>query len=133
MKAIYINDIDQHPYLVEKEDGRDTLSFLQDLVEGYVEAVSLSNKTDIWVNEEGLYRSDFTLNTFASLLAGEGYNLVGPAVMTGVTSNGETTGVSDLFVEMVTEVHGPKTYSAEEVVTIRHHQVDELRKRGEMV
>lgn len=132
MKAIYINDIDQRPYLVEKEEGRTTLSFLQDLVEGYIESVSLTRKTDLWLNEEGLYRSDFTLNTFASLLAGEGYKLVGPAVLTGVTPGGETVQVDDYFINATTEAWGDKTYTVEEVVTIRQNQVDELRERGEL-
>ena len=133
MKAIYINDIDQRPYLVEKEEGRTTLSFLQDLVEGLIESVSLTRKTDIWVNEEGLFRNDFVLNEFASLLAGQGHHLVGPAVLTGVTPNGETTEVDNTFLAMTTETYGPKTYTVEEVVSIRHNQVDELRRRGEMV
>jgi hypothetical protein len=133
MKAIYINDIDQRPYLVEKEEGRTTLSFLQDLVEGLIESVSLTSRTDLWVNEEGLFRSDFTLNTFASLLAGKGYNLVGPAVMTGVTSDGETVDIDQMFVEMTTDTYGDKTYTVEEVLTIRHDQVDQLRAQGELV
>lgn len=133
MKAIYINDIDQRPYLVEKEEGRTTLSFLQDLVEGLIESVSLNSRSDLWVNEEGLFRSDFTLNTFASLLAGEGYNLVGPAVLTGVTPNGETVQVDNYFINATTDTYGDKTYTVEEVVTIRHNQVDALRAQGELV
>ena len=132
MKAIYINDLDQRPYIVEKEEGRTTLSFLQDLVEGYIESVSLTRKTDLWLNEEGLHRSDFTLNTFATLLAGEGYRLVGPAVLTGVTPEGETVEVDDYFIKATTEAWGTKTYTVEEVVTIRQNQVDELRARGEL-
>jgi hypothetical protein len=133
MKAIYINDIDQRPYLVEKDKGRDTLSFLQELVEGLIESVNLTSKTDIWVNEEGLFRSDFATNTFASLLAGQGRHLVGPAVMTGVTSDGETVSVDEMFVSMTTDTYGDKTYTVEEVVAIRQSQVSHLRAQGELV
>jgi len=130
MLALYMNDLDNKIYLVESGEGRTTLSFLQDLVEGLVECVSLGDDTDLWVNEEGLYRNDFRLNGRASYLAGDEYHLVGPAVLTGVTSQGETVSIHDDFIALVESVQGKKVYSVEEVTAIRHQQVDELRLQG---
>jgi len=133
MLALYLNDLDNKIYIVEGGEGRSTLSLLQDLVEGLVECVSLDTDTDLWVNEEGLYRSDFRLNGRASFLAGDEYHLVGPAVMTGVTSEGETISIHQDFLNLVISELGEKVYSVEDVLTIRHDQVDALRSQGVMV
>lgn len=134
MKAIYLNDLDGLSYIVEKEEGQDTLSFLQSLVEGNIEAVSLDNSTDVWVNEEGLFRDDFAVNGVATSLArsstGYNYTLVGPAVVTGVTPNGETVSVSEGLLRSTIELEGDETYTVQAVLTIRQEQVQELRLRG---
>jgi hypothetical protein len=127
MKVIYINDLTSHRYLVEKPEGQDTLSFLQSLVEGLIESVSLTPDTDVWVNEEGLFRNDFVSNIGASLLAGR--TLVGPAVLTG-HQNGETVGFPERYWDTS---HLQQTYTAEEVIAIRKQVADALIKRGELV
>lgn len=134
MKVIYLNDLDGLPYIVEKEEEQDTLSFLQALVDGLIESVSIGRNTDIWVNEEGLYRNDFAVNRLATGLArnfaGDHYTLVGPAVITGVTRNGKTVSVSEGLLRSTIEEHGDETYTVQAVLTIRQEQVDELRLRG---
>lgn len=127
MKVIYINDLTSHRYLVEKPEGQDTLSFLQSLVEGLIECVSLTPDTDVWVNEEGLFRNDFVSNIGVSLLAGR--TLVGPAVLTG-QQNGETVSFPDRYWDTS---HFQQTYTAEEVIAIRKQVADALIKRGELV
>lgn len=128
MKVIFLNDIDLRPYVVEKEEGRDTLSFLQELVDGLIESVSLENETDIWVNEEGLYRPDFLTNHFASFLANT--RLVGPAVLTGVTKGGKTVAPGEYFIKTTYLNYGPETYTASEMVALRAKQLDEIREQG---
>jgi hypothetical protein len=68
-----------------------TLSALQSLVDGLVDVVSTPNG-DVWVNDEGLYRNDFERNFIASVLTGR--DIVGPAVITDSTPDGETISVS---------------------------------------
>lgn len=128
MKVVFLNDIDLRPYVVEKEEGRDTLSFLQELVDGLVESVSVEQGTDIWVNEEGLSRPDFLTNHFASFLAHT--RLVGPAVLTGVTKGGETVAPDKYFIKTTHLTHGPETYTASEIIALRSRQLDEMREQG---
>lgn len=128
MQVIYINDIDMKPYIVEMEEGRDTLSFLQEMVEGLIESVSLDSKTDLWLNEEGLFRDDFFHNEFASFLA-QGTHLRGPAVMTGIDA-GRTVGIDIDFIMMTSLVSDSNVYTASEVVAIRQAQLQEMRAKG---
>lgn len=75
-----------------------TLQTLQTIVDGNVDVVTtrladLPHRFDLWVNDEGLFREDFSVNLTASYLAG--VTLVGPAVLTTVNiSTGETTGIT---------------------------------------
>lgn len=128
MKVIFLNDIDLRPYVVEKEEGRDSLSFLQELVDGLVESVSAEPGIDIWVNEEGLYRPDFFTNHFASFLAGT--RLVGPGVLTGVSKGGETIAIPNYYVKATHDTHGPEVYTATEIMALRAKQLDEMRAQG---
>lgn len=125
MKAIYLNDLDCKSYVVESRQGQSSLDFLQTLVEGLIECVSLDRHTDLWVNEEGLFREDFSLNRRASQLAGYGYALVGPAVITG-QKEGETTEVGELIIK-VTLANNPNIYSADEIVALRASQLEVAR------
>lgn len=86
---IYISDLnDSNAYLVKVDTSYiSTLQALQSLVDGLVTVVS-TDWGDVWVNDEGLFRNDFRVNYVASTLAGQ--HLVGPAVITGVDSEGET-------------------------------------------
>ena len=126
MQVIYINDLDGSPYIVQKPEGQKSLEFLQSLVQGLIESVQLVDGLDLWVNEEGLFRSDFSLNEFASTLAGEGYRLVGPAVIAGYDEEGNTKGV-DNDIRTMLSVFG-KVFSAEEVNTIRAEQLAKIKE-----
>jgi hypothetical protein len=124
MKAIYLNDLDGKSYVVQSKQGQSTLDFLQGLVEGLIECVSLDRNTDLWVNEEGLFREDFSLNLRASKLAGDGYALVGPAVIAGIDyDKGETIEVGSEFLR-VTLAGNPNIYSVEEIVALRASQLE---------
>lgn len=128
MKAIYLNDLDGKSYVVESKQGQSSLDFLQSLVDGLIECVSLDSHVDLWVNEEGLFREDFSLNVRASRLAGHGYNLVGPAVMTG-QKNGETIEIGGEYIRAVLS-SDPTVYSVEAIHAIRADQLDEMRGLG---
>lgn len=128
MKAIYLNDLDGKSYVVESKQGQSTLDFLQSLVGGLIECVSLSSHVDLWVNEEGLFREDFGLNIKASRLAGRGYHLVGPAVMTG-QKNGETIEIGEDYIR-ATLSSDPTVYTVETIQAIRADQLDEMRGLG---
>lgn len=82
-------------YLVNA--GDDTLRTLQSLVDGYIECVSADRRTlgfhaDVWVNEEGLYRNDFSINLVASFMTCR--QLVGPAVLARSATTGATLGLT---------------------------------------
>lgn len=82
-------------YLVESSDN--TLSTLQSLVGGWVECVTadkivLGFDADVWVNEEGLFREDFSINLVASYITGR--QIVGPAVIARSTREGKTIGLT---------------------------------------
>jgi len=124
MKALYISDIPisvpgegaQYSFVIEDTigDGSSTLKFLQTLVEGFVECVSLGKSTDMWVNEEGLFRSDFELNRRASMVAGHGYAIKGPAVITG-QRNGNTISLTGDLIDDQLALSNGKTYTVEQM------------------
>jgi hypothetical protein len=85
--------------LVDTEGTDESLPALQALVDGWVDVVSTAGAmspigfdADIWVNDEGLYRSDFGVNLLASLFTGR--RLVGPAVLATSDSEGRTRGLT---------------------------------------
>jgi hypothetical protein len=76
-----------------------TLDALQRLVDGYVTCVSVGRGTraiDVWVNDEGLHRDDFSMNWFASGVTRQ--SLIGPCVVTKSTPEGETIGLDDATI-----------------------------------
>lgn len=127
MRVVYINDLNKRPYLVEKSEGQSTLSFLQTLVDGYVECLYIDDNTDVWVNDEGLFRNDFVTNIVASVLANR--PLVGPAVITG-QRNGDTISVPDKVLDMA---DFDETFTADEVTTIRRNMAQALIAEGKLV
>lgn len=83
--------------LVDLASETRTLTALQRLVDGLVDCVDTAFDTtgfhaDIWVNDEGLWRNDFTLNLVASFMANQ--SLVGPVVICNHDHEGETTGIA---------------------------------------
>ena len=94
MTALYL---DEGGSVFTVDIGDDTLKGLQALVDGWVDcARTVDGTLDVWVNDEGLYRSDFTVNLMASFLVGR--TLVGPAVLASLTMDGRTVGVDDKHV-----------------------------------
>lgn len=127
LRVIYIDDRpDKEPVVVEQRPGQDRLDFLQALVQGLIECVSLNDTTDLWVNEEGLYRNDFTVNKTATLVArmrtGHRYTLVGPAFMTGTDGRGNTTSVTD---ELIAEMRAiPGVWTSDDILASRSTETE---------
>jgi hypothetical protein len=88
--------IDQHgdALIVRQEPHETSLSCLQTLVGGLIQIVPTSKiAADVWVNEEGLFIRQFGINLVASYITGR--QLVGPAVFTSSTKDGDTIGLRD--------------------------------------
>lgn len=80
MKALYILG-----YRIKEIEVENTLESLQEIVDGYIESVTLlQGKATMIVNEEGLLRG-MPGNTLASLVAG--ISIVGPALVVGVNDD----------------------------------------------
>lgn len=77
-------------------DSETSLKVLQTAVDGLIQPVDITAKLTMWVNEEGLFRSDFEQNILATAFMPDGASpIMGPAVFTGgVDDNGETLGLS---------------------------------------
>lgn len=69
-------------YRIKEIEVENKLEALQDVVDGYIEQITLiQGKAAMLVNEEGLLRG-MPSNTLASLVAG--ISIVGPALLLGV-------------------------------------------------
>lgn len=104
--------------------GGDTLSAMQALVDGWVDcARSVDGTMDVWVNDEGLYRGDFMVNLVASFLTGT--TLVGPAVITRTTPNGETVPLLERQIQALERQglhifdNDGRPYSVAEILALR--------------
>lgn len=113
---IYIHDRMPKAYLVTV--GGRTLPAFQSLVEGLIDVVSVSGQqmstivgdiggmqADLIVNDEGLYDERFTINVWASALAGR--EIVGPVVLSLSDSDGETVGFTSAQIAHAVEAFGP--------------------------
>lgn len=86
------------------------LSKLQAVVDGLIEAVQVNEDITMWVNEEGLFRSDLDTNYLASVilavLSGGRQPLIkGNIVFTGsADDNGETKGLQQGDVDQITSM-----------------------------
>ncbi len=80
---------------IEKLDiEEDGLKKLQTAVDGYIEAVDISHRLTMWVNEEGLLRNDLEVNPVA--FAFYSSPILGDIVFTGGTDeNGDTLGLDE--------------------------------------
>lgn len=91
---------------IEVRPFEDTLEFLQSMVDGHIEHFIIdkeldARKIDMWINEEGKFRADFT-PTFALTYQGEFYDaILGPCVFTRYNNKGETLGLSPDDVSFV--------------------------------
>ena len=128
MDFVYINDLTGEMLAVRKPDDMATLPFLQTLVDGYIECVSLDRTTDLWLNEEGLFRDDFRVNRIATTFRGAGYQtpLVGPAVLATSNSRGETLGAPQLYLSTAKLDENGKPFSPDKIVAMRNAQAKQV-------
>lgn len=82
-----------------------SLKELQAGVDGWIEAIDLSEEMTMWVNEEFLLRSEPDTNPIASAFfgtVGGTYAIHGSVVFTGGTdSNGDTLGLGEKEIRLI--------------------------------
>lgn len=84
-------------------DNNTELDQLQKAVDGYIEAVTLSPNLTMWVNEEGLFRNDLSVNPVAYAFYSQ--PIIGDIVFTGGTdSKGDTIGLSEAEARLIRTV-----------------------------
>ena len=96
---IYINEFGGVAKVAMSEN---TLTDLQTMVDGYIEMPSASIAgiaCDVVVNEEGLFRQDFSVNFVASAILRQ--RIVGPAVLARVDNEGNTIGFTDDQIDAI--------------------------------
>lgn len=90
-------DTEGKPSLLDLDAPEGSLKVLQTAVDGLIEPVRVSPTFDLYANEEGLFRDDFSLNLWANTMFG--VTLLGPVVVTGtVDDKGETRGLAPVDV-----------------------------------
>lgn len=115
--------------LVRQQPDQSRLQMFQRLVDGHID-IAASTPTgqagfpvDAIVNDEGLYRQDFGINLIASLLTGR--QLVGPVVLSTVSADGESIGLSWAQLHRITrhgltiDDNGGKCYTADHIASER--------------
>lgn len=110
MKKAVVVQPDGKWEIVEFENSN-ALKVLQKAVDGLIQPIDINPVgITMWVNEEGLFRNDFTENFMASAIFEESYGenatpILGPAIYTGGTdSEGYTDGLSEKHLELVVEM-----------------------------
>jgi hypothetical protein len=76
---------------------------------GLVQPIDLSEEVTMWVNEEGLFRSDLKLNILATRMFSQFHEtytpIMGPVVFTGGTDDeGDTLGLGGGYAESLREL-----------------------------
>lgn len=85
--------------------AEDELTKLQSAVDGLIQPIDLDTHATMWVNEEGLFRSDLEMNEIATAIYAEMYGdianpLIGDAVFTGGTDEeGETLTLPQEYID----------------------------------
>jgi hypothetical protein len=93
-------DTEGTPSLLDLDAPEGSLKVLQTAVDGLIEPVQVSPLFDLYANEEGLFRDDFSLNVWAKDMFG--VTLLGPVVITGLTDEeGETLGLEAVDVRIL--------------------------------
>lgn len=100
-KGIKIDENKERPVRrqIEVVPFNEELEYLQNLVGGYIEHFIIDDELDMlnidmWINEEGKFRSDF-LPSFALMHDGSLYDVImGPCVFSKYNDEGETLGLS---------------------------------------
>lgn len=120
MVYLYISEFGDAIPVTVNEAG--SLSTLQTCVEGYVQVVTGrlgGMNVDLWVNEEGLFRSDFSVNPIASMICGQ--TIVGPVVITRCDKEGNTIGFTDNMMERISQemMIYPFDQTADQIVASR--------------
>ena len=91
-------------------DNDTSLDVLQKAVDGFIEAVTVKpNHFVMWVNEEYLYRPDFTQNILGTALyeqaTGAEHPVFGTIVVTGDgDSEGETKGLDEAHLNLIVKM-----------------------------
>lgn len=85
------------------------LRMLQNAVDGLIQPVDLTNEITMWVNEEGLLRSDLNINYLATAFMQEMFEatvpIMGDIVFTGAPNEqGETTGLQQGDIDKLAEL-----------------------------
>jgi len=94
---------------IEVFEMNNTLEALQEAVEGYIEAVTVSDNMTMWVNEEGLLKDlpyNFTVirQTYPTLS-----NIVGNVVVTRVTDAGDNASLTESDIEQIRQRFNTRT------------------------
>jgi hypothetical protein len=89
--------------------SKDSLKVLQTAVDGLIQPVDLDGNVTMWVNEEGLFRSDLAVNPIATGIYTQMYDIenpiIGDVVFTGGTdSEGNTLPLGEEEIRVLTEV-----------------------------
>lgn len=87
----------------------DSLKVLQAAVDGLIQPVDLDDSVTMWVNEEGLLRSDLEINPIATGIYSQMFDInnpiMGDVVFTGGTdSEGNTLPLATEEIRVLTEV-----------------------------
>jgi hypothetical protein len=94
--------VGEQPELHNKE-VEDTYELIRNAVEGYIEALRLSETCTLWINEEGKI-NELEPNFFLLDRAGNRVDYVaGNVIFTGVDENGDTVSLSEEDVKLIEE------------------------------
>lgn len=107
-KAIVIG-FDTELSVIDLDAPEGSLKVLQDAVDGWVQAVDLTAKETMWMNEEGklegLPFNPIATSIWREIFKGSPDYIAGNAVITGgVDDEGETLGLSDERIEKYLKV-----------------------------
>ena len=109
-------------YEIVEFDDSNSLAVLQKAVDGLIQPVSVrAPNLEMYANEEGLFRSDFTENFMASAIyedaVGGTQCILGPVVFTGgVDENGNTNGLDEKRIDVIIRMADIQRTSLEELL-----------------
>lgn len=131
MEFLFINDIDDRPYIVEKPADMTTIEFFEYLVGGSVKCLSSFDPDSVhnmWVNIDGSNRDDFFFNKFASFIYENGGNddaVFGPVVYASQNGFGDILPPNEAFIQLTRIRFGEHRYSGSEMKALREAQMKE--------
>jgi hypothetical protein len=103
MKMIYMTLKVGEPPVIHNEEVADTYQLVSGAVEGYIEALRISETCVLWINEEGKIH-DLKPNFMLTDRAGNQVDYVsGNVIFTGVTEEGDTVSLSEEDIALIQE------------------------------